>query len=195
VSEKHVKSEVAEEHLSTPVDDELESEEAKSVEAAAESPEEAEELPIEEQLAHALAEAEEYKDRWMRSQAEFANARKRMDRQRTEAYLNAKADVVMKLLPALDDFERAVASTPKHISEDSWYEGIQLVERKFKTMLENLNITQIAAIGEPFDPNFHEAISQEPTDEFESGVVCRELQKGYQIGDRVIRPSLVIVAQ
>lgn len=152
-------------------------------------------LSIEEQLEKALAEAEDYKDRWMRGQAEFANARKRMEKQRAETYSNAKADVVLKVLPALDDFDRAIGNTPEHISQDSWYEGIQLVERKFKTLLEGLNITPIETVGVPFDPNFHEAISQEPTDEYESGVVCRELQKGYQIGDRVIRPSLVIVAQ
>ncbi len=154
-----------------------------------------EELTIEDQLSNALAEAEDYKDRWMRSQAEFANARKRMDRQRTETYTNAKADVVLKFLPALDDFERAIANTPEAISEDGWFEGIQLVERKFRTLLEGLNITPIEAVGAVFDPNFHEAISQEPSAEFESGVVCRELQKGYQVGDRVIRPSLVIVAE
>ena len=165
-------------------------------EAETELNERAEEvLSIEEQLAQALAEAEDYKDRWMRGQAEFANARKRMERQRMEAYTNAKSDVVLKFLPAIDDFDRAVANTPDQISEDGWYEGIQLVERKFKSLLEGLNITPIEAVGVPFDPNFHEAISQEPTDEYESGVVCRELQTGYQIGDRVIRPSLVIVAQ
>ena len=157
--------------------------------------EETEELTVEAQLENALAEAEDYKDRWMRSQAEFANARKRMERQRIETYANAKADVVLKFLPALDDFERAITNTPENISADSWYEGIQLVERKFKTLLEALNITPIEAIGELFDPNFHEAISQEPTEEYESGIVCRELQKGYQLGDRVIRPSLVIVAE
>ncbi len=153
------------------------------------------ELSLEEQLKNALAEAADYKDRWMRGQAEFANARKRMERQRVETYGNAKADVVLKFIPAMDDFERAIANTPENIREDSWYEGIQLVERKFNTLLETLNITLIPAVGELFDPNIHEAISQEPSEEFESGLVCRELQKGYKVGDRVIRPSLVIVAQ
>jgi molecular chaperone GrpE len=73
-------------------------------------------------------------------------------------------------------------------------EGLQLVQRKLIATLENFNVTSIEAVGEPFDPNLHEAITQEPTDEFESGVVCRVLQTGYKIGDRVIRPSLVVVA-
>lgn len=149
---------------------------------------------IEEQLAAALAEAEDYKDRWLRSQAEFANARKRMDKQRLDTYTNATVNVMDKLLPIVDDFERAMENLPAEISENSWLEGIQLVQRKLVATLENFNVTSIEAVGEPFDPNLHEAITQEPTNEFESGVVCRVLQTGYKIGDRVIRPSLVVVA-
>jgi molecular chaperone GrpE len=148
----------------------------------------------EELLAAAQAEAEDYKDRWMRSQAEFANARKRMEKQRLETYGNATANVIEKLLPIVDDFDRAMENLPEEISENIWLEGMQLVQRKLLATLDNFNVTPIEAIGEPFDPNLHEAITQEPTDEFESGVVCRVLQTGYKIGDRVIRPSLVVVA-
>jgi len=150
---------------------------------------------VEEQLEAAKLEATDYKDRWLRSQAEFANARKRMEKQRTELYSTATADVIKNLLPILDDYGRALENIPEAISEDSWLEGIQLVQRKLNGILETYNVTPIAAVGEPFDPNVHEAISQEPSDEHESGVVCRELQTGYKIGDRVIRPSLVIVAE
>lgn len=149
---------------------------------------------IEEQLAAAQAEAEDYKDRWLRSQAEFANARKRMEKQRLDIYTNATANVIEKLLPIVDDFERAMGSLPEEIRENSWLEGMQLVQRKLLATLENFNVTPIEAVGEPFDPNLHEALTQEPTDEFESGVVCRVMQTGYKIGDRVIRPSLVVVA-
>ena len=99
-----------------------------------------------------------------------------------------------KLLPIVDDFERAMENLPPEISENSWLEGIQLVQRKLVATLENFNVTPIEAVGALFDPNLHEAITQEPTEEFESGVVCRVLQTGYKIGDRVIRPSLVVVA-
>jgi len=149
---------------------------------------------VEEQLAAAQAEAEDYKDRWLRSQAEFANARKRMEKQRLDTYTNATVNVMDKLLPIVDDFDRAMENLPAEISENSWLEGIQLVQRKLLATLENFNVTSIEAIGEPFDPNLHEAITQEPTDEYESGAVCRVLQAGYKIGDRVIRPSLVVVA-
>lgn len=149
---------------------------------------------LEEQLAAAQAEAEDYKDRWMRSQAEFANARKRMEKQRLDAHGNATANIMNKLLPIVDDFDRAMENLPAEISEHSWLEGIQLMQRKLMATLDNFNVTPIEAVGEPFDPNMHEAITQEPTDEYESGTVCRVLQTGYKIGDRVIRPSLVVVA-
>lgn len=154
-----------------------------------------EEPSLEEQLAQAKAEAADYKDRWMRSQAEFANARKRMEKQRLDTYNNAKAEIVLQLLPVLDDFERAVNNAPENVREDNWYEGIELVEKKLKGVLENLNVTSVTAVGAPFDPNWHEAISQEASEEHESGVVSRELQKGYKIGDKVIRPALVVVAE
>lgn len=154
----------------------------------------AESPTIEEQLAAAQVEAEDYKDRWLRSQAEFANARKRMEKQRLDTYTSATANVIEKLLPIVDDFERAMESLPEGISENSWLEGMQLVQRKLLATLENFNVKPIEAVGEPFDPNLHEALTQEPTDEFESGVVCRVMQTGYKIGDRVIRPSLVVVA-
>lgn len=158
-------------------------------EAAAEPP------TLEEQLASALTEAEDYKDRWLRSQAEFANARKRMEKQRVDLFATATSDVMKTLLPIVDDFSRALENVPESITESSWLEGIQLVQRKLDSILETYNVSTIEAVGQPFDPNIHEAISQEATDEYDSGVVCKELQTGYKIGDRVIRPSLVIVAE
>jgi molecular chaperone GrpE len=149
---------------------------------------------VEQLLAAAQAEAEDYKDRWLRSQAEFANARKRMEKQRLDAYGNATANVIDKLLPIVDDFDRAMENLPAEIEGHSWLEGIQLVQRKLLATLDTFNVTPIEAVGQPFDPNLHEAITQEMTDAYESGVVCRVLQTGYKIGDRVIRPSLVVVA-
>ncbi|WP_420631624.1 nucleotide exchange factor GrpE [Candidatus Leptofilum sp.] len=180
-------------------EDAAEAEAVENGQAAPESTEngEAEEQApptVEEQLDAALAEAADFKDRWMRSQAEFANARKRMEKQRLDTYTNATASVMDKLLPIVDDFERAMENLPEEISENSWLEGIQLMQRKLLNTLENFNVIAIEALGEPFDPNLHEAVTQEPTDEFESGAVCRVLQTGYKIGDRVIRPSLVVVA-
>ena len=150
---------------------------------------------LEEQLTAAKEEAANSMDSFLRAQAELSNARKRFEKQQVQVYTNANADLVMKLLPALDDFERAVESVPETISEDNWFEGIEMVQRKLFGILESLNVKEIGAVGQPFDPNFHDALAQEPSDEYESGSVTREMIKGYQIGDKVVRPSLVYVAE
>ena len=154
-----------------------------------------EEPSAEEQLAAAKEEAAQNMDSFLRAQAELSNVRKRFEKQQALVYTNANADLVMKLLPVLDDFERATESVPETISEDNWFEGIELVQRKLFGILESLNVKEIEAVGQPFDPNFHDALAQEPSDEYESGSVSREMIKGYQIGDKVIRPSLVYVAE
>lgn len=158
------------------------------------APEEAAPLSLEEQLEKAKADAAANLDGWQRARAEFANARRRMDKQLSEAYTNATADVVSRLLPVIDDFDRALANVPETVAQDGWFDGIRLVSKKLNSILENANIERIGSIGTPFDPNIHEAILQEPSDEHESGVVIRELQSGYKVGERVIRPALVVVA-
>ena len=150
-------------------------------------------LTLEEQLAQLQAEAAEYRDSWLRVRAEFANARKRMDRQQLDAYNNALVDVVKKLLPVIDDFDRAMVAVPALVAEDSWYAGIQLVQRKLYAILEGMNIEPIKAVGQPFDPNWHEAIMQVDSADYDSGMVAQELQTGYRHGERVIRPALVAV--
>lgn len=156
---------------------------------------EAAEMPLEAQLEAAQAEAARNLDGWQRTQAEFANARKRFEKQRAEAYGNANADLVAKLLPLIDDFERALGSAPDNIQNDPWLAGVSLVHRKMMTILEEMNVQAIPAEGELFDPNLHEALAQEPSDRYPSGTVGREMRRGYRLGDRVIRPSLVTVVE
>lgn len=148
----------------------------------------------EDKLAEAEARAAEYLEGWQRARAEFANARKRMERDRAEARRNATIEVVSNLLPVLDDFERALASVPEEIASNSWFEGIALVDRKLRSILDNVDIERIEAVGQPFDPNYHEAVLQEESHEHESGTVIKELQSGYRLNDRVIRPAMVVVA-
>lgn len=147
-----------------------------------------------EQLVAARDEAARNLEGWQRTQAEFANARKRLEKQRADAYTDANIELVRKLLPIVDDMDRALQSAPDEIQGDGWFSGLAMVGRKFDSVLESLLVEPIDAVGQPFDPNFHEAIGQEPTNEYESGIVSREMQKGYRLGDRVIRPSLVYVA-
>ncbi len=151
-------------------------------------------LTLEEQLNQAKTDAAANLEGWQRTLAEFANARKRMDKQRAEVYTTATADAVSKLLPIIDDFDRALTNVPANIAEHSWFEGLRLVHKKLNGILEGANIERIVTIGQPFDPNVHEAILQEPSDEHESGFIIRELQSGYKVGDRIIRPALVCVA-
>ncbi|MFZ0547959.1 MAG: nucleotide exchange factor GrpE [Candidatus Promineifilaceae bacterium] len=180
-------------------DEQLEAEETPEIvdgqgSETAETGSEAEELTLEEQLTAAQSKAAEYLDGWQRERAEFANARKRLEKQRAEAYKNAAVDHAAKLLPILDDFDRALSNVPSEIAADSWFEGIQLVRRKLQTIMEGLKVEAIEAVGQPFDPNFHEALALKDADGVESGTVIEELLVGYRMGDRVIRPSLVNVA-
>ena len=147
---------------------------------------------LKRQLDAAQAKVAEYKDGWARSQAEFQNYKKRLDRDNELMYVSMKGDIIKKVLPALDDLERALQNRP---AENAWASGIELIVRKLQNMLESEGIKRIQAEGEEFDPNFHEAISHEPADGVSSGHVIAVVQNGYMLGERVIRPALVRVAQ
>jgi len=102
----------------------------------------------------------------------------------------ANTTLMLSLLPILDDLERALTSTPHQMAELDWVDGIRLIERKLRASLEAQGLSQIRALGKPFDPNFHEAVRQ---DKGKDGIVIEELQKGYVLHDRVIRPTMVVV--
>jgi molecular chaperone GrpE len=147
---------------------------------------------LQSQLAEAEAKATEYKDGWARSQAEFQNYKKRIERDNELIYSSMRADLIKKMLPALDDLERALQNRP---AEDAWANGIELIARKLQNMFEAEGVKRIEAKDAAFDPNFHEAISHEASEEVESGHVIEVVQNGYMLGERVIRPALVRVAQ
>lgn len=147
---------------------------------------------LQAQLAEAQAKMLEYKDGWQRSQAEFQNYRNRISRDNEMMYTSMKIDIIKKILPALDDLERAIQNRPM---EDPWASGVELIARKMQNILEVEGIKRIAAEGAAFDPNFHEAISHEPNESVESGHVISVVQNGYMLGERVVRPALVRVAQ
>lgn len=147
---------------------------------------------LKKKLDEAEARASEFRDSWMRSQAEFQNYKKRLERDNELTYASMKGDIVKKVLPVLDDLERALQNRP---AEDSWANGIELIARKLQNILDTEGIKRIDAEGREFDPNFHEAISHEPADGVKSGFVIAVVQNGYMLGERVIRPALVRVAQ
>jgi len=143
-------------------------------------------------LAETESKVSDYRDSWMRSQAEFQNYKKRLERDNELTYVSMKGDIIKKVLPVLDDLERALQNRP---ADNSWSNGIELIARKLQNLLDSEGIKRIEAEGMEFDPNFHEAISHEPADSVKSGFVIAVVQNGYMLGERVIRPALVRVAQ
>ncbi len=143
---------------------------------------------LEKQLAEALSQAAEYKDGWQRAVAELQNYRRRVEREQAENYQLALGNIIKRYLPVLDDLERALEHRPADLP---WADGVELIYRKLKTILENEGLKRIEAEGQPFDPNFHE----EPAEGVESGTVIGVVQQGYMLGDRLLRPALVRVAQ
>ncbi len=165
---------------------------------AVETPESIEQLSaeieaLEKQLEEAEAKVSEYKDGWMRSQADFQNYRKRIERDNEMTYASMKGDIIKKVLPVLDDLERALQNRPSN--SGAWVSGIELIQKKLLSLLEAEGVQRIEAVGAAFDPNFHEAISHEPIVGVQSGHVIAVVQNGYMLGERVIRPALVRVAQ
>jgi molecular chaperone GrpE len=196
------KREVAqEETLQAPNEEQVE--EGRAEADAVETPAASEEVvsldewnALKEQLAASEAKAAEYLEGWQRSQAEFINYKKRQQQVQESRFLDMKADLIGELLPLLDDLELALANRPKTEDETvkKWGEGIEVIYRKFVAALERQGVHRIEALGQPFDPNLHEAIGQMEGGEYESGQVAEVLRAGYQIGERVIRPALVRVA-
>jgi molecular chaperone GrpE len=158
---------------------------------------------LEAQLAETeatLAETEkktaEYLDGWQRAQASFANFRKRTTAEQAQWRSTANAALLGRLVPVLDDFKRAFDAVPDAIKEDPWLSGIQLVERKVKTILATENVQQIdAGPCDIFDPNVHEAVLYQEVDGFNDGEIVAVVETGYMLADRVLRPSVVVVAK
>lgn len=143
-------------------------------------------------VAEVKAEAASNLAGWQRAQADFINYKRRTEQERAEATKFANAMLILNLLPVLDDLERALDNTPTQLAGLSWVEGIRLIYRKFRSVLEAQGLAEIKAVGEAFDPALHEAVLYE---EGEEGKVIGELQRGYRLHDRVLRPSLVRVGK
>ncbi len=147
------------------------------------------------QLEAAQQEAAENKAAWQRSAADFSNYRRRTEQER-DAMLGLANEVLLaKLLAIVDDFDRAIANMPAELRDVSWVGGISAIDRKLDQLLDSEGLTPIEALGKQFDPHEHEAIAQEDRPGVPEGTVVAELQKGYRIRDRVLRPAMVAVAR
>ncbi len=146
----------------------------------------------EEQLAQAKEDAQKYLASWQRAEADFQNYKRRVEQERDENRRFASAALIINTLPILDDLERALMSLDARLAGLTWFEGIALIHRKILILLENAGVSIIQAEGQQFDPREHEAVMHA---EGEEGKVLAEVQRGYKLYDRVLRPAMVVVGK
>jgi molecular chaperone GrpE len=142
----------------------------------------------------AARERDAYRDQLLRARADFDNYRKRVERDRAQTIARASEDALRDILPIVDDLERALAADPGPDS-GSFHQGVQMIYKQMLDMLARRGLEPIDTIGQDFDPNIHEAVAYEPSAGRREGEIIGELRKGYRIGDRLVRPSMVRVAQ
>ncbi|MBN1956165.1 MAG: nucleotide exchange factor GrpE [Anaerolineae bacterium] len=150
---------------------------------------------LQQELEQAQIQASEYLEGWQRAKAEFANYRRRQDIEWEQRAQMSSASLIVKILPVLDDLERALQTIPEAIQHLTWIEGIFLVKHKLETVLESEGVKAIETEGQSFDPLYHEAVTYEQAEGYEEDQIIGELQRGYMIAQRVLRPALVRVAQ
>ena len=152
------------------------------------------------QTAHAerLGRTEEpdYKDRWLRAEAELQNSRRRAARDREDAVRSSEDRILLDLIEVLDDLERALAALTPDQAADAWAQGVALTAQRLREVLSRRGVVALTAVGEPFDPAFHEALLEVPApDGIAPGAVAQEIQRGYRRGDRALRAARVVVAR
>lgn len=136
---------------------------------------------------------EELEDRVKRQMAEFENFRKRTEKEKTAMFETGAKSVIEKILPVVDNFERGLAAVPENEKDGGFAQGMEMIYKQLMTELENMDVKPIPAVGEEFNPDFHNAVMQVESEEYESGVIAQELQKGYTYRDSVVRHSMVAV--
>ena len=149
---------------------------------------------LQQRLEAAEQEAAESKQGWQRTAADFANYRRRTEQDREATLGLANEALLAKLLVVVDDFDRAVSNMPADLAENSWAEGVAAIDRKLDLLLASEGLSPIEAVGKQFDPHEHDAIVREEREDVPEGTVTAELQRGYRIRDRVLRPAMVAVA-
>ena len=156
---------------------------------------EEEEQSLEEELEQARAEANDLQDKVLRMAAEFENYKKRMERDRGLALKYAEEGIIKELLPSIDNLERAIDQGRTTDDAGNLLEGVEMTLKGLLTSLEKFELKSLESIGQTFDPNIHEALAMEETDEMEPNCVLREFEKGYTLKEKLIRPAKVVVAK
>ena len=150
---------------------------------------------LERQLEEARQAAEEAKAGWQRAQADFTNYKRRTEQERVASGNRASDSLLLKVVALADDFDLAIEHVPADATGSAWMEGIGAIDRKLRQILEAAGVKPMNTEGQPFDPHEQQAISYEDTADVPDGTVVKELQRGYYIGDRVLRPAFVAVAR
>ncbi|ASR46680.1 nucleotide exchange factor GrpE [Paenibacillus kribbensis] len=146
------------------------------------------------EVAKLRAEAEEHQQRFLRAQADFDNFRRRTLKEKEELAKYASMKLVTELVPVLDNFERALATAQQGAETESFAKGVEMIFRQFEGVLQAEGVTAMNSVGQPFNPDFHQAIMQVESEEHEEGIVVEEVQKGYMLKDKVLRPAMVKVS-
>lgn len=154
----------------------------------------AEEVVSRAELERVQAHADDQTQRLLRAQADFDNFRRRTQKEKEELAKYASAQLITELIPVIDNFERAMATKPENPELESFSKGVDMIFRQLSDVLKNTGLTPMEAVGQPFNPEFHQAVMQVESDEYEEGIVVEELQKGYVLKDKVIRPAMVKVS-
>lgn len=189
--EKHPKENQKEEQIP---DTELSAGEVIEKEEQPSKPETEIEL-LNERLAKSEEETKELEDRLLRLAAEFDNYRKRTNKEFSYLVKNANEKLILQLLDTLDNFQRALDSAKTSSDYENFHKGVELIYTHMKDVLNKEGLKEIDAIGKPFDPNFHEAVTQAVSDKYDEGMVMEEISKGYLLNDRLLRASKVVVSK
>lgn len=150
---------------------------------------------IKENFNKTVAELEDIKNRHLRLQADFSNYKKRVEKDKENTYLYATQELMTKLLPVIDNFDRALSTKIDDTTLEKFYQGVEMVYKQFTDILKESGLEEIDALHQKFDPNYHHAVSQEENKDFDEDTVTEVFLKGYKLKDRIVRPSMVKVSK
>ena len=169
---------------------------AEAEEVSADAVRQDEPVDLQSELDRLRAEAAANLEGWQRARAEFANYKKRSEAERSQLVFLTGVKIVEKMLPVIDDFDRAISNLPDDLKDNGWIDGVLMTRRKLIGLLEDEGVTPVSVNpGDAFDPAIHEAVTHEESEAFAAGQIIAELQKGYRIDERMLRPALVRVAR
>lgn len=146
------------------------------------------------QVDELRAQSDEWLDKYRRTGADFSNYRKRQERDREQQELDLRKRVLGRFLPIAEDFRRALLHMPTDPTDLQWAQGVALIASKIEAVLAEFQVQPMVALGQPFDPAYHQAVLREPSSDYAAGVVMEELERGYMIGNQVLKPALVKVS-